>query len=139
MGSLIDSLLGRTLASAHHDAEADQWIFDFADGHVLQASAPWRLVATGRITVGHDDHGQQFGLSEVVDAAAQIRDIVKHRAVKDAATASDTADLTIDFGDGIRLDVFNNSAGHEGWILNARDGQWLAAQGGGRLVSSKRD
>jgi hypothetical protein len=139
MDSLIDSLLGRSLRSLRHDAETDEWIVDFRDGYVLQVSAPWRLIAAGGIAVGHDDHGQPFGLPEVVDAARRVRELVKDRTVKQATAAGGTADLTIDFGADIRLEIFNNSAGEEGWMLNTPDGHWLVAQGGGRLVSSKSD
>lgn len=139
MDTLIASLLGRSLASVHHDAETDEWLFDFGGSYVLQVSAPWRLVTASVIAVEHDDHGGQSGRSEAVDAARSVRAVVDDRAVVKATVAGGTADLTIDFGDGIRLEVFNDSAGYEGWILNAPDGQWLVAQGGGRLVSSKSD
>jgi hypothetical protein len=89
--------------------------------------------------VGSDDHGQQFGLPKVIDAPRNVLEVVKDRSVEAATVAAGTADLTIDFGDGIRLEVFNDSAGYEGWVLNAPEGRWLVAQGGGRLVSSKSE
>jgi hypothetical protein len=57
--------------------------------------------------------------------------------VADAWAEDTTADLPIDFGDGIRLEVFNSSCGYDGWILNARDGRCtLVGQGGGTLSAS---
>jgi hypothetical protein len=102
--------------------------------YVLQISAPWRLISEGRIYVGHDDDGHRFDLPEPIIAADRLYGSVQSQVVADAWAGETTADLSIDFGDGIRLEVFNNSCGYEGWILNARDGRRrLVGQGGGKL------
>jgi hypothetical protein len=45
-----------------------------------------------------------------------------------------TSDLVIQFAEGVRLDVFNNSSGYEGWHYSDRQGLELIAQGGGKLL-----
>jgi hypothetical protein len=133
MSTKITCLVGQSLRSAEHARETDEWIFQFAD-YVLQVSAPWRLISRGSIHVGHDDDGHQFGLPEPVIAADRVARSVDSRVVADAWAEDFTADLSIDFGDEIRIEIFNNSCGHEGWTLNARDGRRaLTGEGGGIL------
>jgi hypothetical protein len=136
MTTKIPSLVGQSLRSAGCDHNTAEWIFHFED-YVLQVSALWRLISGGLIWVGHDDDGHQFGLGEPVIAADRVCASAGSRVVADAWANDTTADLSIDFGDGIRLEVFNNSCGYEGWILNARDGHGaLVAEGGGKLSTS---
>jgi len=47
--------------------------------------------------------------------------------------------LLVDFDEGIRLEVFNNSSGFEGLVLNGPDGRMFVAQGGGKLSEWKAD
>ena len=89
---------------------------------------------SGGIAVGRSDHGQTFGLSRAVDAAAELVRLVKDRIVVEAAADQQTADLCLKFDAGIRLEVLNDSSGFEGWILNGADGRFIVAQGGGRIV-----
>jgi len=133
----LTQLQTRLLQRIHRDDEAQQWVFDFGEGHVLQVSSPWRLLVKSRIMVGSLDDGQVFGLSEAVDAGNTVSDVTRNRIVKTATVSDITADLSIDFGDDIRLEVFNNSAGYEGWVLNVPDGRALVAVGGGGLVEWK--
>ena len=52
--------------------------------------------------------------------------------------APDTADLTLYFGNGLRLDAFNNSAGYEGWQIglpNENGDMLIIALGGGEVVT----
>lgn len=123
MGTRIPWLLARSLRSVLHDDETDEWCFDFGEGYVLQTASPWRVVRNGGIAVAHTDHGQRFGLPAAIDVTVAAPELVGTRIVKEAVAATGTADLAIDFGDGIRLEVFNNSSGFEGWVLNAPGGR----------------
>ncbi len=96
-------LLAQSLRSVRRDDETDQWVFDFGEGYVLQVASPWRLMKGGIIALGHCDHRQQFELPQPVDAEAGARDLLKGRVVLDAVVADGSADLSIDFGAGIRL------------------------------------
>ena len=123
-------LLARSLRSLRHDDGTDEWIFDFGDAYVLRVASPWRLVKGGAIAVGSDDHRQKSGLPVPVDAASVASDLLENHVIVDAVAAEGSADLSLDFGAGIRLEVFNNSSGFEGWILDAPDGRTLVARGG---------
>jgi hypothetical protein len=80
---------------------------------------------------------QWFGLPQSVDVETTVFDLVRKQIVLDAVITEGSADLSVDFGDGVRLEVFNSSSGYEGWILDAPGGRFPVAQGGGRLVESK--
>jgi Family of unknown function (DUF6188) len=134
MNAQVPSILGRSLRSVCRDDETDQWIFDFGEGLCLQVAAPWRLTKSGSIALGHCDHRQKFGLPQPVDAERAFCDLVKDQVVLDAVIANGSADLSIDFGAGIRFEVFNNSSGYEGWQLNLPGGRVLVGQGGGNVV-----
>jgi hypothetical protein len=128
---------GRRLHAVVRDDAAQQWNFDFGDGYVLQVTSPWRLLWSGRIALGHQDHGMQFGLPEPVDAERAALELVHDRPVRTAIIDGESADLRIDFGSGVQLEVFNDSSGFEGWTLNGPDRRVLVAQGGGTVVEWK--
>jgi hypothetical protein len=139
MTARVPWLVERTLQSVRLDTMTAEWVFDFGDGYGLQVASPWRMLVHGAISLGPRDHLQQFGLSRAINVEVAVWDLVRDRIVREASAAVGSADLVIDFGDGIRLEVFNDSSGYEGWILNAPDGRVLVAQGGGNLAESNRD
>ena len=134
MSTQVDWLQGRSIQSVRYDEETEEWLFDFGDHHVLQVAAPWRLLKEGRIELGQCDHNQRFGLPAPVDAPTTVLEAVKGRSIIAATVADITADLSVDFGAGVRLEVFNNSGGYEGWTLSAPGGRLLVAQGGGAFA-----
>jgi hypothetical protein len=131
--------LTRTLRSVRHDDETNEWVFDFGEGYVLQAAAPWRLVRNGSVAAAGGDHGQQFGLAAPIDVTVAIRELVGNHIVEEAVAANGPADLTIDFGEGMRLEVFGDSSAFESWVLNGPGGRAFVAQGGGGLVEWDAD
>jgi hypothetical protein len=134
MSTQVDWLQGRSIQAVHFDEETGEWIFDFGEHHVLQVAAPWRLLKEARIELGQCDHNRRFGPPAPVHAPTAVLEAVKGRSVVDASVADSTADLSVDFGAGVLLEVFNNSSGYEGWTLNAPGGRLLVAQGGGAFA-----
>jgi Family of unknown function (DUF6188) len=128
--------LVRGLACEHvaYDEKTFEWVFRFGSIASLRVAAPWRIVAQARIALGSDDHGQQFGLPRPVDGVANAVALLGCRMVEAFSVSPVSADLVIDFGDGVRLEIFNSSSGYEAWVLATRDGRCLIAQGGGRVV-----
>lgn len=112
----------------------DAWDLNFnchtAD---LNIYCPWRLVGNGSVLLAGSDHEQNFGLPEPVDVAAEALRLLNGK-VEEASIDETTADLRIDFAGGIRVDVFNDSGGHEGWTFADRRGLKLVAQGGGQIA-----
>jgi len=137
MHTQVSWLLGRSLRSVRRDDEADQWIFDFGEGHILQVYSPWRVTKDGSIRAGHCDHRQQFGLPSPIDVEARVSELVNDLVVVDALIVTGCADCSIDFGGGTRLEVFNNSSGYESWMLNGPGGRLIVAQGGGNVAWGK--
>lgn len=124
---------GRTL-QAVRGVPHNNWVFDFGEGCMLSVGSPWRIRDGNRIRLGDCDHDQQFGLPAPVDAELAACDLLKGRAVCDLVLAEGTADLTIEFEGGLRLEVFNNSSGYEGWQLAAPGGRLLVALGDGDVA-----
>ena len=115
--------------------EAD-WSFDFGEGFNIASSVPWRVVTADGIAHGHEDDGQWFGLPEPVDGEERTNDLLRGRKVAEVELDEQTADLRLTFEEGVRLDLFNQSSGYEGWQASIPDGDKnisLIAVGGGRL------
>lgn len=109
------------------------WRFDFG-GAELKIECPWRILAAGRIAVTDYDHGKQFGLPRPVDAALEARERLGQRSVQSVHLGPESGDLTLDFGDGVRLEVWNSSSGHEAWTAHGPDGELIVATGGSELA-----
>lgn len=135
MPEQLPHLHGRLLASSVFDAACHEWIFTFSGQCVLRVAAPWRIVSNGQIVVGHADDGQWFGVKEPFDAPERVMQAVAGQGITEVSL-SDFGDLTIRFGVGPTLQVFNGSAGYEGWQLSGPGERTLVAQGGGRVSDS---
>lgn len=116
------------------------WSFAFgADGKAdcgVFVAAPWRVISGNEIAHAVDDDGQWFGLPEPVDGEAKANGLFEGKRVKSFFVDRVTADLQVQFDDGVRLDVFAYSAGYESWNASfevAADEVTLIAGGGGNL------
>jgi len=133
---ISESLRGSTVICLDHYAE-DSWQLTFGPGRAdLNISCPWRLVSGGAVVLGGSDHGQKFGLPQQVDVGAKTTRVLSGKPVLDGRIDEATADLCINFGD-VRLDVFNDSSGYEGWTFADQHGLMLVAQGGGQIAICK--
>jgi hypothetical protein len=130
---MMKSLKGASIKDVPDLEAEDAWHFGFTVGG-LAVQCPWRVISGGRILLGSVDHNQQLRLPEPVDAVARIFKLLKGKIVESVKIHDPTSDLTIQFTDDVRLDVFNNSSGYEGWQYEDRQGLELVAQGGGRLL-----
>jgi hypothetical protein len=75
----VEWVRGLACESVVHDAEAFEWVFRFGPTVALRVAAPWRIVGGGRIALGHEDHGQQFGLPGPVDGPATAMELLAGR------------------------------------------------------------
>jgi hypothetical protein len=113
------------------------WSFRFEGGTGIYISCPWRIVANGRIYLGHVDHEQQFGLPAPLDGQQKALEYLSSKVVR-VTIREITADLTIDFENGSSLEVFNNSGGYEGWNCLNAEGLQIIGMGGGGLTTVSR-
>jgi hypothetical protein len=131
----LSHLHGQTLTAVALDRETHEWVFTFTGQCTLRVAAPWRLVNGGHIRVGGDDDGQRFGLGTPVRARELITRLVERQPVVDAL-AKDFGDLHLRFDSGPTLQVFNGSAGYEGWQLFGPGERTVVAHGGGLVTDS---
>lgn len=117
-----------------HEAESSTWVFRFKPGVSLEVRTPWRVIGEGRIKLGYQDHGQWFGLPQPVDGISRAMELLRDRPIREFSVATVSADATIDFGDGILLEIFNSSAGYEGWEMGDLEGRQIIAMGGGDIA-----
>jgi hypothetical protein len=131
---IVESLKGMAATSLDRFAE-DSWDLSFGPPRAdLNIYCPWRLLSRDAVILGGSDHGQKFGLPQPVDVVAETLRILSGKAVQGARIDEITADLCIDFADGVRLDLFNDSGGYEGWTFADEHGLKLIAQGGGQIA-----
>jgi hypothetical protein len=129
---ILESLRGSSVTSVDHYA-VDSWHLNFGAAD-LNISCPWRIVSSVGVLLSGLDHGQKFGLPQPVDVVAESMRLLGSKTVEDARIDETTADLTIAFASGIRIDVFNDSSGYEGWTFADERGTKLVAQGGGQMA-----
>jgi hypothetical protein len=113
------------------------WRIDIDGEFGISVSAPWRIVANGRIALGAGDDGQMFGLPTPLDGEAKAKRLLDGRHIFKAAIDRRTADLTLIFDSDTRLDIFNSSSSYEGWVADWRIGKkqlLIVANGGGDLT-----
>lgn len=134
VAELRAALLGRRCSV--HRREHD-WSFEFGAECSLAVSSPWRLVSPERVLVTDADDGQGFGRPQPVNAARSANEALAEAAVEAVAVAPVTADLTITFAGGLRLDVWAGSSGYEAWqaaFPGPAGERSLIAMGGGTLA-----
>ncbi|NPD68709.1 hypothetical protein HN018_13140 [Lichenicola cladoniae] len=127
-------LVGQECAISRREHD---WLFALSGDGDLAVSVPWRVVSQGCIEFGSEDHGHLFGLSVPVDGEEMCRKLIGNRLVTSARVDRQTADLTLHFGSTIRIDIFNNSSGYEGWDAGVDAGSEsmrVIALGGGNVA-----
>jgi hypothetical protein len=117
--------------------DPDYWLFQFATGGVLSAECHWRILDHGHIALSNDDHQQQFGLPEPIDAAEVASRLLSSLAVTNVEVREGTADLLISFTQDKQLQLIPFSSGYESWQVEDPFGSCIVAQGGGQLSSWK--
>jgi hypothetical protein len=118
VAQLRESLLGLECRVERHDPD---WFLRFAPDIWFVISCPWRVVAEGGIAFADEDHGQYFGLSQPVDGEERSNELLDGARVVDASISVETADVLIKLERGLRIEVFNNSSGYEGWNVSYPD------------------
>jgi len=110
------------------------WSFNCGDACGIVGHVPWRLVEAGYIALTNADDGQKFGLPEPVDAETRANALLNRATIDRVQADPVTADLSLWFSNGLRLDLFNHSTGYEGWEAWLQDDDRsvsVIAMGGG--------
>ena len=133
----LPHLCGRGLADLAFDAETHEWVFSFSGQCSLRVAAPWRMISESQIVAGCGDDGHWFGLEMPFDGRERVMRAIAGHVVSEAS-ASEFGDLSVRFGSDSMLQVFNHSAGYEGWQLFGPGERIVVAQGGGRVLDSEK-
>lgn len=109
------------------------WGFRFEGRCWILVECPWRIVSGGEIVFASKDDGHPFGLPAPVDGEANALIVLDGFPLVSLVLDRATADLTLLFEGGPRIDVFNNSMGYEGWQAGfcTEQGETLIVGGGG--------
>ena len=111
------------------------WSFNFEGRLRLNVQCPWRIVSDRGIALGSEDDGQQFGLPAPVNGGAVALQLLAATALKHVLITEKTGDVVFEFDSGIRLEVFNNSSGYEGWNCGTSSGLEVIGMGGGTTAN----
>src|SRR5712691_600922 len=106
------------------------WFFIFGDSLHVDTESPWRLVTADGIAVTSEDHKQQFGLPEPVDAAERVTSQLATLQVQSVACDAKTGDFFISFAERLYLHFLQMSCGYESWRITTTRGQSICMGGG---------
>jgi hypothetical protein len=130
---LREMLLGHICVDVLNREESDDWVFSFDGNRSLSAACPRRIIAEQRIVLGDEDDGHQFGLPEPLDGRKRAMNHLGNRAICGVRTRDDSGDLCVEFEGGNLLEIFNSSAGYEGWQCSTFELSIIGV-GGGKIV-----
>ena len=95
-------------------------VVKFSDGTILKAHY-WRLIQHGRSLLSSFDHQKKYGLTVPINAKEQLSGLLEAKICTSVQFDSETADLTLVFGETSKLHVFNFT-GYEIWEIRFPDG-----------------
>jgi hypothetical protein len=125
-------MVGRVISAvAVH--EPTLWNFTLDSDANIGVECLWRIIERDKVVVTSEDHRQQFGLPAPVDAAARGAALLAGQGITSVQLREATADILIDFGGHLRLEIIPTSAGYESWQLRDPHGTCYVAQGGGQI------
>lgn len=131
---LEKKLIGRRCEIVRREAD---WAVNFLGGGGISLPIPWRIVSKGRIAFADQDDAQKFGLPAPLNGEIEANRLIRGQSITMVLVTPDTADLSIYFGNDLRLDAFNNSCGYEGWHISLppeNGSMSLVAMGGGDVA-----
>ncbi len=131
-------MIGRSFSDVKF-LEPAFWRFSLGSLECIDAECLWRLVDGRQVVFTSNDHGQQFGLSAPIDAAAETRRILTHTTIVGVELFDATADIHITLSAHHRLEIIPDSSGYEGWTVRRPDGVCFVAQGGGQICTWKAE
>ncbi|WP_020470436.1 hypothetical protein [Zavarzinella formosa] len=109
------------------------WLVVFDKDASMTVACLWRMVESDRIRFTSEDNGHQFGLSTLVDSAAEINRRLEGATVERVDLRQNLLDVELRFDTGHNFQIILTSSGYEAW--SASDGnRRLIAVGGGELA-----
>jgi hypothetical protein len=106
------------------------WFFAFGDPLRIVTESPWRFITPEGIIVTSEDHGQQFGLPQPVDAGERVMSRLTALQVQSVSCDPKTGDLCVSFADKLYLQFLQISCGYESWRTITEQGESICMGGG---------
>jgi len=126
---MIAELITNRVVESFQIGEYSAWI-GLSDDFNLRCDSLLRFVGDDGTFITNEDHVHQFGLSEPIDAEAEISKRIQDKIISSVEAKSDTGDLTLRLNGG-RLEMLCSSSGYENWTLNGPDGLLIVGYGRG--------
>jgi hypothetical protein len=126
-------LVSDYLVDAEHVEANNAWQLRFQSGATLSIECLWRKLENEAVTCTSEDHGHQFGLAAPLDAEAVLKSLARLQ-VTAVSVRSDTADISLRFGESACLEVISSSAGYEAWSATHPQLGTIVAGSGGRII-----
>lgn len=109
--------------------DATSYTFTFGEAQLVAATL-WRIRTDGQLRLTSLDHGQQYGLPGVIDAAREAMDLLAGRSVVSGNVIEWSGDVLIVFDGDRTLQLLTDSTGYEAWELRGPGVHVIAAAGG---------
>jgi hypothetical protein len=120
-------------------SEPNMWYFMVGNNASIGVECLWRIVEKDRIILTNEDHGQQFGLPEPIDAAAKGSELLFKRKILAVKLRDFTAEIVFQLESNSQLEIIPTSSGYESWRINTPFGISYFAQGGGQICEWKSE
>lgn len=105
------------------------WQCHLSNGGVISTESLWRFISKGRLLLTSEDHHQQFGLPQPIDAESALHIYTQGKRILSAHADAMTSDLHIEI-DGVgRLEILATSSGYENWKIATAANRCTVATG----------
>jgi hypothetical protein len=129
-------IIGRNVINISF-SEPTLWNFSFGKNAFIGVECLWRIIKNKKILLTNEDHKQQFGLPESIDAVKKGLSLLSKQKIISVQLIEFTADLLIEFSQSYKLEIIPVSSGYESWQILTPSGVSYYAQGGGQICEWK--
>jgi hypothetical protein len=105
------------------------WQFQLSNGGTISTDSLWRFISNGRLLLTSEDHNQQFGWPEPLDAESRLRTCTQGKRILLARADPTTSDLRIELEGGDRLEILATSCGYENWLISTPANRSIISSG----------
>jgi len=103
------------------------WVFGLGDSCSIIVECPWRILLEGKVRQSSENHAMKHGVPPPMHVAAEANRLFHGSSIVRAEIPRGTADLLIDLGGNLRLEVLPFFPGYEAWQLSTPGGRNLLA------------
>ncbi len=109
-----------TVAGKYVEGDFVSLVVTFSQGTVLRSDY-WRIIKNGTNKLCNFDYEQKYGIPMPLNVFTEAKNELEGKVVTAARLEKESSDLTFEFTDNLKLQVFNFT-GYEVWHLTFPDG-----------------